>query len=153
MQTPTQPTETTTFAQVTTTAPASSPPNTSIFNLSKAQQIVQLAITIASIFVVLAGLWLATRISPLVQDIALVKQAAAEQDRRIEDMKTDLQQIKINTDQTKTDVAEIKGLLQGTRQSSTPVTRASSYPRSKPQPSPNSDLPLVNELLGETLTK
>jgi cell division protein FtsL len=90
-------------------------PQKSLFNLSTAQQVIQLAITIASVVIVLAGLWLASALSPIVQDIALVKQAAADQDTRIEDMKTDITQIKNDTSETRTDVATIKGILQAVK--------------------------------------
>ncbi len=90
-------------------------PQKSLFNLSTAQQVIQLAITIASVVIVLAGLWLASALSPIVQDIALVKQAAADQDQRIENMNSDIGQIKIDTAQTRTDVATIKGILQATK--------------------------------------
>lgn len=95
------------------TIPPQSPLQKSLFNLTTAQQLIQLVITVASVVIVLVGLWLTTKLSPLAQDIALVKQASAEQDRRIEDMKDDIIQIKINTDQTKSDVSVIKGILQG----------------------------------------
>lgn len=88
----------------------------SIFNLSTTQQVVQLAITIASVVIVLAGLWITTKLSPIAQDLALVKQAAAEDRRRVEDMRVELTIIRQNTDQTKNDVAEIKGALQGREQ-------------------------------------
>ncbi len=90
-------------------------PQKSLFNLSTAQQVVQLAITIASVVIVLAGLWLASALSPIVQDIALVKQAAAEQDKRIENMNSDITQIKTDTAQTRTDVAVVKSILQNTK--------------------------------------
>lgn len=92
-----------------------SQPQKSLFNLSTAQQIIQLAITIASVVIVLAGLWLASALSPIVQDIALVKQAAADQDKRIENMNADITQIKTDTAQTRTDVAVVKSILQNTK--------------------------------------
>lgn len=116
-----------------TTVPAP-PPQKSLFNLSTAQQIIQLAITIASVVIVLVGLWLTTRISPLVQDIALVKQAQADYQRQLDDMKSDITQIKINTDLTKNDVSEIKGMLQSQRPQSSTVTRTPVV-QATPQPS------------------
>jgi len=127
------PNETTTFAQVTT----SNPPKVekSLFNLSTAQQIVQLAITIASVVIIIAGLWLASSLSPLVQDIALVKQAAADQDKRIDDMKADITEIKVSTSRTANDVAEIKGILQVRQSSVSQPSKISTAPVSSPQPS------------------
>lgn len=115
---------------------APTPPQTqkSLFNLSTTQQVVQLVITVASVVIIIAGLWIASQLSPLVQDIALVKQATADQDRRIEDMKADITQIKINTDLTKNDVSEIKGMLQSTRPQSSTVTRTPVV-QATPQPS------------------
>lgn len=81
--------------------------------LPMAQQYIQLFLTLASVFIVLVGLWLTTKLSPLAQDIALLQERVNAQDQRQIEINTTLQAVQGDTGQIKSDVSEIKGFLKG----------------------------------------
>ena len=81
--------------------------------LPMAQQYIQLVLTITSVVVVLASLWLGSKLAPLAQDISLLHQRVNAQERRQIEISTTLQTVQSDTSQIKSDVSEIKGFLKG----------------------------------------
>lgn len=81
--------------------------------ISNAHEAIQLILTIASVVIVLAGLWITTRLAPFAKDISILQERVDAQDRRQIEINTTLQGVQTDTTQIKSDVSEIKGYLKG----------------------------------------
>lgn len=62
-----------------------------IFEVGKRTQVL---ISVLSVVVVIAGLWIASLLAPLVQDIAVIQRDLAAQEERVDDLKLDVNEVK-----------------------------------------------------------
>lgn len=83
--------------------------------ISNTQGLVQLVITLASVVIILVGLWLTTRLAPLREDISLLQERVNASNQKDAELGVTLLKVQEDTTQIKSDVSEIKGFLRGSK--------------------------------------